>query len=206
MVVLNSVIPGLVGQAFDAVLGDDPDRSGTLTTITVLLLVIVIGRSVFDLLARLSTELLAKRMERGARDELYVSLLGKSQTFHNRQRVGDLMARARTRPAGSGSVFSPGIDLMVDSLTQGIVPIIFIAFLDPRLLVAPLLFALTFVWSSPHLALAATPVEAGSRHDHRPLGAGQERRRLLHPGRRLGLGGRRDGDLDLTLAENDVIG
>ena len=147
MVVLNSVIPGLVGQAFDAVLGDDPDRSGTLTTITVLLLVIVIGRSVFDLLARLSTELLAKRMERGARDELYVSLLGKSQTFHNRQRVGDLMARAANDVRQLGTMFSPGIDLMVDSLTQGIVPIIFIAFLDPRLLVAPLLFALAFVWS-----------------------------------------------------------
>ena len=38
--------------------------------------------------------MLAQRFERDAREELYVSLLGKSQTFHNRQRVGDIMARA----------------------------------------------------------------------------------------------------------------
>ena len=39
-------------------------------------------------------EFLAQRVERDARDELYVSLLGKSQTFHGRQRIGDIMARA----------------------------------------------------------------------------------------------------------------
>ena len=58
------------------------------------LLVIVIARSALDFVARLCTEVLAKRIERDTRDELYVSLLGKSQTFHNRQRVGDIMARA----------------------------------------------------------------------------------------------------------------
>ena len=71
--------------------------------------------------------MLAKRIERDTRDELYVSLLGKSQTFHNRQRVGDLMARGANDVRQLGTMFSPGIDLLVDSLSQGIVPIIFIA-------------------------------------------------------------------------------
>ena len=39
-------------------------------------------------------ELVGQRLERDIRDELYVSLLGKSMTFHNLQPVGDTMARA----------------------------------------------------------------------------------------------------------------
>jgi len=39
-------------------------------------------------------ETLANRLERDTREELYASLLGKSQTFHDQQRVGDIMARA----------------------------------------------------------------------------------------------------------------
>ena len=54
----------------------------------------MIVRSSIDLAGWLLAEVTGQRLERDAREELYVSLLGKSQTFHNRQRVGDLMARA----------------------------------------------------------------------------------------------------------------
>ena len=53
MVVLNSAIPGLVGRAFDAVLGVEPDSSRVLTTIALVLLLIVVARSGLDFLARL---------------------------------------------------------------------------------------------------------------------------------------------------------
>lgn len=171
-VVLNSMIPGLVGKAFDTVLGNEPDRGDVLATIVIALLFIVIARSAFDMLARICTELLAKRIERGARDELYVSLLGKSQTFHNRQRVGDLMARGANDVRQLGTMFSPGIDLLLDSLAQGIVPIIFIAFLDPRLLVAPLVFAVAFVWSIRRFMRQMSPVSARMREDFGTLNAG----------------------------------
>lgn len=172
MVLLNSMIPGLTGKAFDAVLGDAPDRSETLRTIAIALLVIVLARSGLDLLARWSTELLAKRIERDTRDELYVSLLGKSQTFHNRQRVGDLMARGANDVRQLGTMFSPGIDLMVDSLAQGIIPIVFIAFLDWRLLVTPLAFAAAFVWSIRRFTRQLNPVSSRMREDFGSLNAG----------------------------------
>lgn len=172
MVVLNSAIPGLVGRAFDAVLGVEPDSSRVLTTISLVLLLIVIARSGLDFLARLCTEVLAKRIERDTRDELYVSLLGKSQTFHNRQRVGDLMARGANDVRQLGTMFSPGIDLLVDSLSQGIVPIIFIAFLEPRLLAAPLVFAVAFVWSIRRFMRQLSPVSARMREDFGTLNAG----------------------------------
>ncbi|WP_116953270.1 ABC transporter ATP-binding protein [Jiangella endophytica] len=172
MVVLNSMVPGLVGRAFDAVLDESADRRAELTTVVVILLVVVIGRSVLDFVARLCTEVLAKRIERDARDELYVSLLGKSQTFHNRQRVGDLMARGAGDVRQLGTMFSPGVDLLVDSLTQGIVPIVFIAFLDPRLLVAPLIFAVAFVWSIRRFTRRLSPVSARLREHYGTLNAG----------------------------------
>ena len=55
------------------------------------------------------------------------------------------------------------------------------------------------------LVLAVGPVDAGAGHDHRALGAGEQRRGLL--GAVGGLGGRRarrGGDLGLGLHEDDV--
>src|SRR5208283_3136082 len=70
-----------------------------------------IGRNV-------SFELLAQRIERDSRAELYSSLLGKSQTFHSRQRVGHIMASSMT----------------------AVIPLVMVAFIDPRLLLVPCIF------------------------------------------------------------------
>ncbi|WP_020575665.1 ABC transporter ATP-binding protein [Actinopolymorpha alba] len=171
MVLLNSSIPGLTGKAFDTVLRDGP-IANELTLIVLALLAIVVIRSVIDLVARLSVEVLAKRMERDARDELYLTLLGKSQTFHNRQRVGDLMARAANDVRQLSSMMSPGVDLVVDSMLQGIIPIVFIAFIDPRLLLSPLLFAVAFFLAIRHYMRRLNPVSIRMREQFGDLNAG----------------------------------
>jgi ATP-binding cassette subfamily B protein len=53
-----------------------------------------IVRGALQFARNFGAELVAQRMERDIRDEIYVSLLGKSMTFHNLQPVGDTMARA----------------------------------------------------------------------------------------------------------------
>lgn len=65
-----------------------------LGRIALAILGIVLLRGVVDITACFSIEVLSKRLARDARGELYLSLLGKSQTFHNRQKVGDIVARA----------------------------------------------------------------------------------------------------------------
>lgn len=172
MVVLNTSLPGLTGNAFDAVLEGGSDGRRTLIGIVIVMLVIVVLRTITDLIARFSVEVMSKRMERDVRDELYVSLLGKSQTFHNRQRVGDLMARGANDVKALGQMFTPGIDLVVDSMTQGIVPIIFIAFLDWRLLLAPLVFAVAFVISIRHYMRQLAPVSSNMRRQFGTVNAG----------------------------------
>ncbi len=69
-------------------------------------------------------EFLAQRIERDARDEFYGSLLGKSQTFHGRQRIGDIMARATNDVRTLNMMFSPGIMLILDSAMAVVVPIL----------------------------------------------------------------------------------
>ncbi len=88
----------------------------------------------------LSFEFLAQKIERDARGELFESLLGKSQTFHSKMKVGDLMARATNDVHFLNLMFSPGLALIVDSGLTSIVPLVMVALIDPRLLLVPCLF------------------------------------------------------------------
>lgn len=92
------------------------------------------------------TEILAKRVERDAREELYSSLLGKDLTFHNRQRLGDIMARATDDTQMLGTMVSPGLIFIIADMVLGFsVPTIMIGILEPRLLVIPVIFFLSYV-------------------------------------------------------------
>ncbi|MEA2526397.1 MAG: ATP-binding cassette, subfamily bacterial [Thermomicrobiales bacterium] len=168
---LNTLIPGLVGQAFDAILETPPDRH-TLGVIALVLLAITLLRGVVDLGQALSWEVLAKRMERDTRDELYVSLLGKSQTFHNRQRVGDLMARAANDVRQLNMMVNPGLALITESLFGLVIPIVFIGFLDWRLLLSPLLFAVAFAFALRRYMRQLNPVSGEMRKRFGMLNAG----------------------------------
>lgn len=138
------MVPGYTGQAFDKVLGGADDPRAELVRISIVLLVIVIARTVFDIAARYVIEVAAKRLERDARQELFTSLLGKNQTFHNRQKVGDLMARATNDVRQLNFMMSPGVDLILDSMTALFIPLIFIAIIDTRLLLVPVVFVVLF--------------------------------------------------------------
>lgn len=142
--ILNGAIPLVTGNAFDDVLDPGQDRMAALLSVSLVLLVIVVVRGTFDIIARYAIEVLAKRLERDTRLELFTSLLGKSQTFHNRQQVGDLMARSTNDVRQLGFMMSPGVDLIIDSMLALVVPFIFIAIIDWRLLLVPTLFAIGF--------------------------------------------------------------
>ncbi|MFL5698815.1 MAG: ABC transporter ATP-binding protein [Ktedonobacteraceae bacterium] len=140
--ILYACVPLLTGMAFNAVL---QGAGSQLVRFAVLILGVVLVGGVIDLTARLSSEILGKRLATDARDELYLNLLGKSQTFHNRQRVGDIMARAANDMARLSDMIVPGFDSIIDSFTSLIIVITFIGFLQPQLLLAPLLYTVVFV-------------------------------------------------------------
>ena len=111
--VLFSAIPRLTGLAFDEVLQPEPSPR-RLLTIALSILGLVLVRGLLDITNSWSVETLGQRMERDAREELYISLLGKSQTFHNRQRVGDIMARATNDVRQLNPMMNPGVSLIIE--------------------------------------------------------------------------------------------
>jgi ATP-binding cassette, subfamily B, bacterial len=154
---LFSSISVQTGRAFNAVLSGAAGRP-QLVTIALTLLVIVILAGTTDLGARLLSEITGKRFARDAREELYISLLGKSQTFHNRQRVGDIMARAANDMSSLSDMVVPGFDITFDSFVSLASNIIFIGLLSPQLLLTPLLFTVVFLIALRHYSRRLNPV------------------------------------------------
>jgi ATP-binding cassette subfamily B protein len=140
---LAAVIPVLVGDAFNQMLGPNPD-TGVLIPLALIMGGSQILRGVLQLGRNFGAELLAQKLERDIRDELYISLLGKSMTFHNLQPVGDTMARATNDVREINFMFSPGVNLVVGSLMFLVMPFFFAPRYHISLVLAPAFFAVTY--------------------------------------------------------------
>lgn len=154
---LFSFISIQTGNAFNTVQLGAAGRS-QLILIALTLLAVVILEGITNLGARLLSEVTGKRFARDAREELYISLLGKSQTFHNRQRVGDIMARAANDMSALSDMVVPGFDIIFDSFVSLASSILFIGLLSPQLLLTPLLFTVVFLISLRHYSRRLSPV------------------------------------------------
>lgn len=166
-----SSIQILIGRAFDLIAQPEWETTALLM-LAVGVFVAAVAQGLFGLLRNYSTEYLAQRFERDSRDELYVDLLGKSQTFHGRQRIGDIMARATNDVRTLNIMFSPGLMLIIDSLMGIVVPVIMIGFLDVRLLLVPILFLIGFTITVWDYARQLNPVSAAMREQFGVMNAG----------------------------------
>ncbi len=168
---LVSYAPMLVGQAFDLILS--PQRSlDTLLRIALLIAGVRLVQAVVQLAASGTFEILAQRFARDAREELMISLLGKSQTFHNRQQTGDIMARATNDVGMLNAMVSPGMSLIFSSMLSFVAPLVGIGLLRPELLAAPLLFAVCFFWALRRYTRQLNPVAAAARVQFGTMNAG----------------------------------
>ena len=140
---LAAFVPVLTGNAFNAML-ESPPKTSVLLPLALTIGISQIIRGVLQLGRNFGAELMAQKMERDIRDELYLSLLGKSMTFHNLQPVGDTMARATNDVREVNYMFSPGVNLVVGSFMFILMPIFFAPQYHPSLIVTPLLFTLFY--------------------------------------------------------------
>ena len=138
-----SYIQVFVGRAFDLITSPQWE-----TTALLWLAFGAVGAALIQgtsgLMRNYAGEFLAQRLERDTRDELYLSLLGKSQTFHGRQRIGDIMARATNDVRALNFMISPGLSLIIDSAMAIFAPFILIAQIRLELLLAPTIFLVLF--------------------------------------------------------------
>ena len=103
-------------------------------------------------------EVIAQMIERDVREEFYISLLGKSMTFHSLQSIGDLMARATNDIREVNYIFSPGINMVFGSMNFLFIPLTIGASIHPALLATPILFIIAYFLSIWHYLRILKPV------------------------------------------------
>jgi len=143
---LAAVVPVLTGRAIDAV-STNPPHTDALLPIALWIAGTQVVRGVLQLGRNFGAEMIGQSMERDIRDELYVSLLGKSMTFHSLQPVGDTMARATNDVREVNFMFSPGINLVIGSANFLLMPILLAPSYHPALIAAPLFFLVTYIFA-----------------------------------------------------------
>ncbi len=140
---LMAVVPVLTGRAVNFINGQPTDLRPLLGLVGLLALSQVV-RGALQFGRNFGFEVIAQRMERNVREELYTSLLGKSMTFHALQPVGDTMARATNDVRQVNYMFSPGFNMVFGSLNFLIMPVLFAPSYHPSLVLTPLLFIFTY--------------------------------------------------------------
>ena len=167
----RSGIQVFVGRAFDLIVSPGWETAALLA-IAATIFAVAVAQGLFGLIRNYSTEFIAQRIERDSRDELYVSLLGKSQTFHGRQRIGDIMARATNDVRALNIMFSPGMMLIAEAIIGILVPVFLISRIDLRLLLVPLLFLILFGITLAGYVRQLSPVSVAQREEFGLMNAG----------------------------------
>jgi len=134
-------------------------NSTNLMFYVILILILGVSSPILRFFNSMLRELLAQRVERDVRKEFYANLLGKSQSFHDRQKMGEVMARATDDVRMLNFLISPALSLIFESFTALVIPIIYIAiFLPSQLLLAPIIFVILFLFLLKDYVRRLTPV------------------------------------------------
>ncbi len=123
-------------------------NNSNLMFYVIIILILGVSGPALRLINSSLREILAQRLERDVRKEFYANLLGKSQSFHDRQKIGEIMARTTDDVRMLNFMISPAFSLILESFTAMVVPLIYIAIFFPaQMLLAPLFFVITFIFA-----------------------------------------------------------
>ena len=159
--ILASTISVSIGNAVDQFLKAEV---ASLIYYTILILVLGLMTPILRLINYFLREILAQRLERDTRKEFYGILLGKSQSFHDKQQIGDLMARVTDDVRMLNFMISPAVSLIFESFTSLVIPVVFILlFYPPQLVIEPLIFTGLFLISLWRYTKKLSPVTGDLR-------------------------------------------
>ena len=170
--VAYSQSPVLIGKAAQEII--TPTGGDTLLKLSLGIMAVLVLDGICNLLASFSVENIAKRFQADAREELYASLLGKSQTFHDRQRVGDIMARATDDVSQLSDMVMPGASLITETVLATVIPLTFIATIRLDLLLAPVGFVVVYIFAVRGYTRQLNPVTTRQREQFGKMNAGLE--------------------------------
>ncbi|MCC7207890.1 MAG: ABC transporter ATP-binding protein [Anaerolineae bacterium] len=162
----------LVGKAVQGVL--EPTGADILPGIALAILGILALDGLCNLIGTLSVETIAQRLEVDAREELYRNLLGKSQSFHSQQRVGDIMARATDDVQQLNGMMNPGVAITIETFVGIAIPLLYVASLRTELLFVPILFVLSYIIAVTRYVRRLDPIVRRQRDQFGKMNAGLE--------------------------------
>lgn len=149
-------------------------RPDGLILIGLAILFVLVLDGLASLTGSLSMETIAQRLSRDSRQELYTSLLGKSQTFHNQQRVGDIMSRSTDDINQMNFMINPGVLFISDTVMGITVPLIILMTIRVELLLFPLIFVASYALMVREYAGRLEPVVDRQREAFGAMNAGLE--------------------------------
>lgn len=154
---LASVPAVQFGEVFTDLTSGAP-KMPVILNAAVIIAISQIARGIFQFFRNYGFEITAQRIERDVREEFYISLLGKSMTFHSLQSIGDLMARATNDIREVNFLFSPGINMVFGSINFLFIPLIIGLQIHPALILTPLLFIVAYFISIIHYLKILKPI------------------------------------------------
>jgi ATP-binding cassette, subfamily B, bacterial len=162
----------LIGRAADEIIR--PSGPNGLLVAALSILAVLVGDGLSALFGSLSAENVAARFEADARQELYESLLSKSKGFHDRQRAGDLMARATDDTNQLAQMIVPGATMVSETVMGIAIPLTYIGFIRLELLLVPLCFVASYIFTARRYVRRLNPVVHDQREQFGTLNAGLE--------------------------------
>ncbi|MHA1192346.1 MAG: ABC transporter ATP-binding protein [Promethearchaeota archaeon] len=140
---LSSIMYIIIGETISALLGG---FAALLGNYILILFILGITGPVMRIISRMLIEILAQRLERDARREFFTNLLGKSQSFHEQIKIGELMARVTDDVRMLNFLISPALSLVIESFTYLFIPVIYIVLYYPfQLIIEPIFFSISFL-------------------------------------------------------------
>jgi ATP-binding cassette, subfamily B, bacterial len=169
----NGLGGGLVathlGWGFDAVIKEN--NISSLAWIALSLIISQLIRGALMLGRNFCSEIIGQRVERDIRDELYVSLVGKSMSFHDSQATGDLMARATNDVREINMMFNPGFNLVVGSAFFLVAPFVLVPAIHPQLLLTPFIYSVLYIFALRDFLVSLRPATEVVRREFGRLNA-----------------------------------
>jgi len=162
----------MLGVAIDEII--TPSSANSVLWISITVLLLLIGDGVFFLCGNLFNESIAARFEADSRQELYESLLGKSKAFHDRQRAGDIMARATDDTSRISDMISPGSSMVFEVMIGILLPLSYIASIKAELALVPVLFLVSFAFLVRRYLAKLNPIISQQREQFGKMNAALE--------------------------------
>ncbi|MHA1743817.1 MAG: ABC transporter ATP-binding protein, partial [Candidatus Heimdallarchaeota archaeon] len=143
-----SFTPMLIGSIFDELA--KPDRSFTAIIITSLYIALAgVIRTIGDYIQSYTNEVIAHKVTKNVTEEFYMDMLKKSQEFHDRIKIGDIMARATYDTRQMNIFIAPGLKFLFEGFFTVLFSVSLMLWLNPKLtslLAAALPFYILTIW------------------------------------------------------------